>query len=264
MTEMRDQVHTESGKGSGRSVINSVEGFELIKARKTIDQFVYSCSHALRAPLKSIAGLVYLLNNLEGNTEIDPKFYLASIEKTVNKMESLLDEFEQFLSNSRLGLTSKPIDIKKEVDKILQDLNEVIIQKDIKVNVKITQPVNFFTDENRFQVLLSHLISNAIFFQDDKKTEKHADIHIILNTEVCIIKISDNGIGIREEIMSDIFHLFYRGSEQSKGTGVGLYIVNEILNKVGGTISVNSQWRKGSSFLISIPNLAILQDRIIS
>lgn len=254
---MRDQEHTQMGNERPAGMVNSVEGFELIKARQTIDQFVYSCSHTLRAPLKSISGLVYLLNNLEGNTEIDPKFYLESIEKTVNKMESLLDEFEQFLSNSRLGLTSKPVDVKKEIDKILHDFSEAIALKKIKVAVNVTQPVDFFTDENRFQVLLSHLISNAIIFQDDKKEEKHIGIHVMLNTEVCIIKISDNGIGIKEEVRSEIFQLFYRGSEQSKGTGVGLYIAKEILNKVGGTILVNSEWRKGSSFLISIPNLAI-------
>ncbi|HMK07297.1 MAG TPA: HAMP domain-containing sensor histidine kinase [Flavobacterium sp.] len=236
-------------------VVKSVDAFELTKAKQTIDQFVYSCSHTLRAPLKSIAGLVYLLTNNDGNNEIDPKFYLESIEKTVSKMESLLDEFEQFLSNSRLELSSKPVDINKEVTNVLGNFKETITNKKIRVSLIVNQPVDFFTDENRFQVLLSHLVSNAIVFQKDEEDDKQISIHVTLNSEVCIIKVTDNGIGIKDEAKAEIFRLFYRGSEQSKGTGVGLYIVCEILNKVGGTISFTSELKKGSSFLISVPNL---------
>src|SRR5689334_3037140 len=101
---------------------SSVTGLELVKAKGAIEQFIYSCSHTLRAPLKSIAGLVYLLKNSETHQEIDPKFFLQSIEKTVEKMESVLNELEQFLSNSRQLVTTQSVDAKSVVQEVIDNL----------------------------------------------------------------------------------------------------------------------------------------------
>jgi len=235
--------------------ITSLTGLELVKAKGEIEQFIYSCSHTLRAPLKSIAGLVHLLKNSEGNPEIDPKFFLESIEKTCSKMELLLDDFEQFLANSRQRVVTHPVDVKEIVGEVLQDFQTVIAEEQIQVSVTCDQLAPFYTDKNRFRVVLTHLISNAIQFRNNEREKMEVRIHAKVFPSFCTVQVRDNGVGIDDQVRAHIFDLFYRGSMQSTGSGVGLYIVKEILNKMKGSITVRSSETKGSTFLISIPNL---------
>jgi len=230
-------------------------GLELIKAKSTIEQFIYSCSHTLRAPLKSIAGLVYLLKNSGTNEDIDPNFFLESIEKTVEKMESVLNDLELFLSNSRHALTTQSIDVKSMTNEVVAEAQLLPDRNKIDFSIVCNQEIPFFSDKNRIKVIVSQLISNAIQFQDDSKSKNKVDIHVKVTPFNCLIQIRDNGIGIESSVLPHIFQLFYRGSDKSTGSGVGLYIVQEVLNKMAGNISVRSVNSKGSTFQISIPNL---------
>ncbi|WP_160143646.1 sensor histidine kinase [Chryseolinea soli] len=235
--------------------VTSLAGLELVKAKGEIEQFIYSCSHTLRAPLKSIAGLVHLLKSSEGNPEIDPRFFLESIEKTCSKMELLLDDFEQFLANSRQRVATHPVDVREILEEVLQDFQVVIEEEHIQVSMNCDQTVPFYTDKNRFRVVLSHLISNAIQFRNNEREKMEVRIHVKVFPSFCTVQVRDNGVGIEDQVRSHIFDLFYRGSMQSTGSGVGLYIVKEVLNKMKGSITVRSTETKGSTFLISIPNL---------
>jgi len=235
--------------------MGSVTSYELTKAKGAIEQFIYSCSHTLRAPLKSITGLVNLLKKTERNSEIDAQLFLQSIEKTVEKMEVVLNELEQFLLNSKKGLTLNSVDIKLLIRKVIAEIQMPLVKDLVSVTVRIRQDVPFHTDEERFQVILMHLISNALQFRDPSKSNMRVSVIIKLTTSHCILQVRDNGIGISEEVRPNIFELFYRGSECSMGSGVGLYIVNEIVNKMNGSIKVKSVPGEGSVFQITIPNL---------
>jgi len=235
--------------------MGSVTSYELTKAKGAIEQFIYSCSHTLRAPLKSITGLVNLLKKAERNSEIDSQLFLQSIEKTVEKMEVVLNELEQFLLNSRKSLTLNSVDIKSLIRKVIDEIQMPGVKDLISVSVRIQQNVPFHTDEERFQVVLTHLISNALQFRDPSKSNMRVSVNVKLTTSHCVLQVRDNGIGITKEVRPNIFELFYRGSECSVGSGVGLYIVNEIVNKLNGSILVNSTPGKGSVFQITLPNL---------
>lgn len=251
---MRDQTKTESGTVAQEN-ITSLAGLELVKAKGEIEQFIYSCSHTLRAPLKSIAGLVHLLKNSATNPEVDPKFFLDSIEKTCSKMELLLDDFEQFLSNSRQRVVSHPVDVREIVEEVLQDFQAVVEAEHIQVSMTCDQSVPFYTDKNRFRVILTHLISNAIHFRNSEREKMEVRIQVKVFPSFCTVQVRDNGVGIEDQVRPHIFDLFYRGSMQSTGSGVGLYIVKEVLHKMKGSITVRSSETKGSTFLISMPNL---------
>lgn len=236
--------------------INSVAELELVKAKSAIEQFIYSCSHTMRGPLKSITGLVYLLMNTEESAEFNPKHYLQSIEKTVSKMETVLNDLEQFLTNSKQDMVTHPIDAKEFVTEVLQEFQGALEEKKIKTVIASNQLESLYTDHNRFRIVLNHLISNAIAYQDYQKEEREIRISIRVNSSMCNLQVRDNGIGMLDNVRSNIFQLFYRGSERSSGTGVGLYITKEILNKMGGSITVRSKPGKGSIFSFSIPNLS--------
>jgi signal transduction histidine kinase len=112
----------------------------------------------------------------------------------------------------------------------------------------------FYSDKERVQMILNALISNAIKYYDETKQEPSINIDINVNTKKASMKVTDNGIGINDDNRKKIFNMFYRGTEVSSGTGLGLYIVKEAVAVLGGDIDVNSEPGKGSSFLITLPN----------
>jgi len=238
------------------STVQSVAELELVKAKTAIEQFIYSCSHTMRGPLKSIAGLVNLLKSSEGNPEVSAAYYLQFIETSVAKLESVLNDLEQFLTNSNQDIKTLAIDIKELIGDVLGDFQRRIDEKKIKIAITIDHSAPLYADRNRLRIILSHLIANAVAYQDEQKSEKQIDISVKINSTSCAVNIRDNGIGMRERIMSKMFQLFFRGSEKSVGAGVGLYVVNEVISRMGGTITARSKPNKGSRFSFSIPNLS--------
>ena len=226
---------------------------ELAKAKNVIDKFLYGCSHTMRGPLKSISGLIKLLQNPEAPE--DPHKHLELIQKTINKMETILNDLEHFLVNSRRDLVIESVSMSKAIDVILERYSRDAENKQIRFSKSITQTVPLYTDVERLNLILIQLISNALVFNDPGKADKHIDIFVRVNENGCHVKVLDNGIGMSSEIQKNIFQLFFRGAQQSQGAGIGLYVVNEVLRKMGGSITVTSEEGSGSSFFVWIPNL---------
>ena len=226
---------------------------ELAKAKNVIDKFLYGCSHTMRGPLKSISGLIKLLQNPEAPE--DPHKHLELIQKTVNKMETILNDLEHFLVNSRRDLVIESVSMSKAIDVILERYSRDAENKQIRFSKSITQTVPLYTDVERLNLIFIQLISNALVFNDPGKADKHIDIFVRVNENGCHVKVLDNGIGMSSEIQKNIFQLFFRGAQQSQGAGIGLYVVNEVLRKMGGSITVTSEEGSGSSFFVWIPNL---------
>lgn len=248
---MRTQKRTP---GYNSTTINSIASLELHKANNAIEQFLYSCSHTLRSPLKSISGLVNLLKLTKDNPDVTPEVFLYSIEQTVSKMELVLNELETFLVNSRQLIQTHPVDLQALVKSVLTEKEEILNRENIQVSIRIDQTVPLFNDARRISAILTQLVSNAIQFRDAKPISK-VGIHIQVNPSTCILEVVDNGIGIKPNVLPHIYEVFYRGSELSTGAGVGLYIVREIVNKLNGTITTSSTEGEGSTFQVELPNL---------
>ncbi|NJM26656.1 MAG: HAMP domain-containing histidine kinase [Bacteroidia bacterium] len=234
----------------------SAKAEELLKAKTAIDQFLYSCSHSLRGPLKSISGLVNLLRASQDNPDLDPKMVLTSIDKTVKKMESLLNELEQFLANSKKDLTTRAVDSQRVMTLVMGEYLDQLGEKGITFDMSIDASMPLYTDEGRLRVIFSNLIGNAIVFHDAAKQKKEIFVGIKVFNDHAEFEVRDNGIGMPSDVQSKIFDLFFRGSQQSTGCGVGLYIVKEVLDKMGGDIRVFSSPGQGTTFSFTIPNLS--------
>ncbi len=257
-TETGMRIQTKHNEMIPALGIGSVASLKLSKAKCAIDQFIYSCSHTLRAPLKSISGLVNLLKNVERNSEMDSRLVLQSIEKTVEKMEVVLNELERFLSNSKQGLALQSVALRPLIRNVVTEIQTPAMKDLVSISIRVNQNVPFNTDECRLRVILTHLISNAVQFRDLSKSNMRVSVQAELSESRCILQVRDNGIGISSEVRPHIFELFYRGSERSTGSGVGLYIIHEIVNKMNGSILVRSVPGKGSVFQITLPNLTNL------
>lgn len=227
---------------------------ELQKAKKIISLFINSCSHTMRGPLKSIEGLVNLLYQGKNYSESDTKIFLELIRCTALKLEGTLDELEHLLENSQRIIHKKEVDLEKVLDQVITPFKHEVEQASIQLETTIDQTVPFFTDVSRLRIILSNIVNNAIQFRDDSKEVKEIHISIKTTSSASFIAISDNGIGIDPKNHLKIFELFFRGTEKSRGTGIGLFVVKDILSKMKGSICVDSLSQKGSIFTITIPN----------
>jgi signal transduction histidine kinase len=109
------------------------------------------------------------------------------------------------------------------------------------------------TDKTRLTVILNNLISNAIKYHNRANSNQWIKVNIFPSGKDLNIVVSDNGPGISKEQQSRIFEMFYRGTEKSNGSGLGLYIVKETIEKMKGSIQVESKEGEGTSFIVTIP-----------
>jgi signal transduction histidine kinase len=125
----------------------------------------------------------------------------------------------------------------------------------IKHSISVEQEAPFFTSQNRIEIVLNNLISNAMKYADLRKDGPAIEVRVKANSTSAEIRIIDNGEGIPTDAKPKIFDMFYRASANSTGSGLGLYIVKEAVQKIGGTIVVYSEYGKGTEFVVEIPNM---------
>jgi signal transduction histidine kinase len=224
---------------------------ELRKLNSELDSFVYSTSHDLRAPLASVLGLV----NLSRLEEKNKDHYLNLIEKSVKKLDRFINEIIDYSRNSRLEISPSPIDFEKLINEIFEDLEYLEEKNHITTSIEVSGQHPLYSDLTRISIILRNLISNSIKYYNPNNPSPQVKIMVNTDEAGAIIHIVDNGIGIDEKRQKDIFKMFYRGSDRSSGSGLGLYIVKESVEKLNGKITVKSKIGEGSTFEIILPSL---------
>lgn len=226
---------------------------ELQKANKELDLLVYSVTHDLRAPITSSIALVDICRNHPEQLD----FYLNLQEQSLLKLDKFITDILYYYRNSRLEIKAQYINFDKLITDIysLQDVHRdgIVIEK----TLELEENVHFYSDELRLNIIFNNLISNAIRYADLSSGQPYVHIKIQTDAEKAIIQVIDNGVGIHDAHQSQIFNMFYRANKHSQGSGLGLYIVKEAINKLNGTISVSSQAGVGTTFTMIIPNLPV-------
>ena len=225
---------------------------EELKVRNTeLDNFVYKVSHDLRAPLSSILGLVNLAK-LPGNTD-NPMDYIDIIGSKVEHLDHFIGDVLSHSKNLKIELTVAKVDFNQIIDQTFNDLNYLEGAKGISRMVKV-DGIEFYSDPWRIAEILRNLISNAIKYRKLDQVASEIGIKITVDHLRAEITFADNGIGIDEKNLAKVFEMFYRATEQSDGSGIGLYIVKNAVDKLGGQISVASRLGQGTRFSITLPN----------
>jgi len=222
---------------------------ELEKTNDELNRFIYSISHELRAPLVSVIGIVNLVK-MEGLYHSSGEYW-ELIESCSSKLDYYIQKTLQYYKNNKNITDKSEIDFKKLVSEIVELY--AYNNKETKFTININQPTPFIGDTFRIEVILGNLISNAIKYQKNNEEDKMVDISIDVNTFSAEISITDNGLGILNEHLEKIFTQFFK-SKNNQGSGLGLFIVKEALNKINGKIAVSSSLDYGTTFKITIPN----------
>jgi PAS domain S-box-containing protein len=225
---------------------------EELKIRNAeLDNFVYKVSHDLRAPLSSILGLVNL-SRLPGNTD-DPKDYIDIIGGKVEDLDHFIGDVLSHSKNLKMELSVSKVDLTQIIDRTFTDLDYLSGAQAMVKHIKV-EGIEFYSDPWRISEIFRNLISNAIKYRNLNNTVPEVTIKIHIDNLRADIVFSDNGIGIEENNLSRIFEMFYRATEQSDGSGIGLYIVKNAVDKLGGQITVASKPGRGTRFNIILPN----------
>lgn len=225
---------------------------KLNKLNKELDQFIYSASHDLKAPLSSLLGLINILHS-----RVEPEIhdeYFEMMEKSIKRLENHIKDIIQYSKNHQLDICLKEIRLKCTIEMIINQLKFQKGAEGMNIVIDIMEKVSFYSDPMRLNMILFNLISNAFKYNDSQKKLKIIEITGSVTAKAATISIRDNGHGIEHEHLERIFELFYRASERSTGSGLGLFIAKEALDKLKGTITVESEPNLGSKFTVVVPN----------
>lgn len=225
---------------------------EELKIRNTeLDNFVYKVSHDLRAPLSSILGLVNLAR-LPGNDD-NPMDYINIIGRKVEDLDHFISDVLSHSKNLKMEVSHALVDFNAIISRTFTDLNYLDGASEVMVYRRVDDN-EFYSDPWRISEIFRNLVSNAIKYRQIHSASPEIRIAVNSSDHHTEIVFADNGIGIEKANLSKVFDMFYRATEQSDGSGIGLYIVKNAVEKLGGTISVHSEAGIGTTFTIILPN----------
>lgn len=222
---------------------------ELTKINQELDQFVYSISHDLRAPLLSIQGLLDLIDldaGQEGNA-----VYLKMIAESVSRLDHTILEILNYSRNARLDVHPVEFNFRTYVNDLVADLSN--LRPDVAVRVDWTGEEEVRLDEVRVGVLLKNIVSNALKYSKQGQEGGEVVLAVQVEQDRCSVRVSDNGMGIGQEHLDKVFDMFYRATQRGAGTGLGLYICKEIVDKLNGTLSLHSTLGEGTVVEFTLP-----------
>jgi signal transduction histidine kinase len=180
--------------------------------------------------------------------------YVNLAEKSINKLDSFILDLTNFSRNTRLEVKQELIDFQSLISECIENLRYMENADRVKSIIKIESEIPFYSDQGRMVILFQNLISNAIKYQR-RIDDSYVRVEIVTQTDGVHIEVSDNGKGIIAEYLDRIFEMFFRASEDSYGSGLGLYITRQVVEKLSGKIEVESVFNEGTTFKVFLPHL---------
>ncbi len=218
------------------------------------DEFISTVSHELRTPLTSIRGFSQtLLNSWDKIKDEDKKKFIGIIEDQSNRLINLV---ENILSVSKMNTTNqvlKKVDINSSIEKLVPMFSGQYKTRNFITRLHKNLPESRL-DEDKFQQVMTNLIDNAAKYSEDGQ---NVTITTGISENMISIKVQDEGVGIRKEDFTKVFQKFTRLenhlTSKTQGNGLGLYITKQIVEKMGGQITFQSEEKKGTIFEVRFP-----------
>lgn len=224
---------------------------ELNKLNLELDGLVYSVTHDIRSPLHAVLGLIDVIER-EEQLNAQTEEYVSLIRSSISRLDETINLIFDYSKNARTALQSSEIDLEELIQKSYNH-NVKEQKKNIRLIVKQNNPFKFYSDPQRVLIILNSLISNALMFSRTN-VDAFVEISFRVDKDYCEIEIADNGEGIQAKHYDLIFEMFYRGSKKSIGSGLGLFICKEAVEKLKGSLTFTSYPNLGSNFIVKLPN----------
>lgn len=246
---LNEEINTR--KEAEEKIVRTNE--ELSKRNTELDNFVYSVSHDLRAPIASVLGLINLAK--KDNDIAMKDMYLEMINKSALQQDDFIKEILDQSRNSRLEVKREEILFEPLIDETFSQLKfATSTGKSVEKIIRIEQQQPFFSDRWRLKVILNNIISNAIRYRNGK--DPVITVDVVINKHHATVAIQDNGKGIERDHLPNVYKMFYRATDDGPGSGLGLYIVKEAIDKLNGNINIESEVGRGTLVTLEIPELS--------
>lgn len=245
-------------KQNHHHLISLIDVTQAKKVDTAKSEFVALANHQLGTPIAAIRWHLDLLKRkMRDVATPDQEKHLLKIERNVMRMIALIDDF---LSVSKLEMGTfaaeqKPINLTEYIDTILEEYEEKVTNKALKITRQESPEGYVFTTDTRlFHIIISNLVSNAVKYI---KQEGNLTISYQVSGNKLVLQIADDGIGIPQKDQEKLFHKFFRASNamlyQTEGTGLGLYVAKKSAEQLGGTIEVQSTENVQTVFTVTLP-----------
>jgi len=222
---------------------------QLNEAYKELDTFFYRSSHDFRRPLTTFMGLAEVAKV----TLKDPNALelFARVNETARSLDKMLIKLQSISDVGTQQLVYKEVLIHEIFDTICDAFQEEMTRKNFKSACTVKTTKNLVSYPAMVRIILENLIENSIQFC----TPVNPSLQLTVRNEddLMIMEIEDNGPGIPKEFEIKVFQMYFRGSERSKGNGLGLYIVRKACEKLGGYITLDAVRKEGCKFIVTLP-----------
>ena len=228
---------------------------DLIELNDNKNKFFSIISHDLRNPVKNIVLMAQLLTEQANSKSYDPLKIATMIQGSANNLSSLLDNLLKWsrLQMNKIEFIPEKLDMQKVVEDVIRHQAVNAGQKNIVIKNHIDKNVYAYVDQNMITTVLRNLISNGIKFTNKAG---NIDIYAHSSDNDVEIAVTDNGVGMPSDIAEKIFSIDFKhstkGTNKEEGTGLGLKLCKEFIEKNGGKIRVESQVNVGSKFIVTL------------
>ncbi|MCU0429098.1 MAG: ATP-binding protein [Cytophagaceae bacterium] len=230
---------------------------ELITTQnEKLDIFVYRVAHDLKGPLRSIVKLAELAKI---DKESPPEEIISHIGKSAEKLTRLVEDMLRISMSKNDTLEIRTVRFDELINDIIERLGYLPEAKGMSISSQIQEAIQFESDERVLLSIIQNLVENSIKYQDRTKDQRSVKVSVTQSSDEVRLIIADNGIGIEESKVPKIFDMFFRANSNTSGTGLGLHITKMNVEKLGGTIAVDSKFGVGSTFSIVFPSSTNIQ-----
>ena len=225
---------------------------ELVKAHKELDTFFYHAAHDFRQPLTSFYGLINLAE--QNVSDVNSKELFDKVFETTASMERMVNKLIEISVLGSENMEWTMVSLEDLVSSSISNYRALIDEKEIDILNEV-KGVTILTSKDILEIVFNNVLENSLVFTS--KTEKPwAKIIAHESENEVVISISDNGQGIKNELQSKVYDMYYRGNIDSLGNGLGLYVANKAIEKIKGEISFESTYQTGSIFKIRITKVS--------
>jgi len=234
---------------------------ELADANRAKDLFLTGMSHELRTPLNAIIGFTgTLLMKMPGPLNADQESQLGTVQTSAKHLLALINDLLDVarIEAGKVELCIEPTDCREVAEEIAASLRPQAIEKGLRLSVIIPEgPLTFRTDRRTLTQILINLTNNAIKFTERGDVRLRMSRPRTDGKYALEVRIEDTGTGIRSEDVAKLFAAFSRvdvsNRKQQEGTGLGLHLSEKLAELLGGRITVESEYGRGSTFMLVVP-----------
>ncbi len=225
---------------------------KLQEANHELKTFIYRASHDLRGPVSSLRGLINMVKESAAENKKTTSL-IEMIDKSAAKLDNILVELIRTVRVKDQEHEQTEIDLADLINEIIDQHRFLNGFERIHFKIINEDKNSFFSNKYLMTSILQNIIKNAINYQNYSISKPFIHIDISDVKEGKKIVIEDNGIGIKKELLNNVFEMFYKANLFSDGTGLGLYLVKIAVEKLKGTINIESQEGKGTIITAYIP-----------